>query len=292
MGSLRRWIGFVGVLLMAQGASVAQAQRVFDLRGEDFSLWSRLGTALYQQQDIPGYTARTLILTGPFNEGSAASAFASYTPVVDMNAPFTAYFFFFMSPGANGAGDGMTFIMTSNAGALGIGGSELGYGGSGLDGYAFAIDTFNFEGEPVAPSLQILENGSVQPISFFETGIADIRDPNYFVWNAVVSYVPSGNGDETGTLTATIEQAFDETSYTVSAPVNWQNVGQPVIDPTTELYVGRPLRFGFSAGTGAADDGHFVHALTPAPEPGLGAMIFAGTAVLGVASRRRLASTR
>ncbi len=89
MNALRRIVGWVGLLLFMQGASTAQAQlqlgRTFDLRFEDYSLWTRLGTTNYQESEVPGFTSRILILTGPFQADSAAAAFSAYTPVVDLN---------------------------------------------------------------------------------------------------------------------------------------------------------------------------------------------------------------
>lgn len=291
MQTLRRIVVFLGLLFVLQDANVAQAQlqigRTFDLRFEDYSLWSLLGTAQYQEQEVPGYTSRIVILTGPFQADSAAATFSSYAPVVDLNQPFTVHFWFFMANGEVAVGDGMTFIMTSSAPALGGGGSDLGYGGSGLDGFAFGIDTFSFQDEPVAPSIQILANGSTAPLAATETGIPSLVDPSFFTWTATVSYEPSGNDDETGTLTGVLEQAAGNLVFTVSAPVDWTTTGQAIFDPETEEYVGRKLRFGFSAGTGLADDGHFLQALTPAPEPGLTVALGAGTALLGFVARRR-----
>ena len=53
------------------------------------------------------------------------------------------------------------------------GGSDLGYGGSGMNGYAFAVDTFNFDDEPQAVSVQILGDGSSTPLAYTETGLTD-----------------------------------------------------------------------------------------------------------------------
>lgn len=291
MSALRRIV--VGLVLVfgMQGASVAQAQvaigPTFDLRFENYSLWSRLGTASYQGSLIPDYVAHTLILTGPQQADSAGAAFSPYETTINLNEPFTVSFYFFMAPGQVLSGDGMTFIMTSSAPALGTGGSDLGYGNSGLDGYAFGIDTFSFAEETQAPSLQILASGSSFPIASVATGLPSLMDPSFFTWVATVRYEPSGNGDETGTLTGQLDQAEGELVFTVSAPVDWSNTGLAVFDPETEEYVGRNLRFGFSAATGLSDDGHFVLGLEPLPEPGVAAMLVAGTAFLGTVVRRR-----
>lgn len=291
MNALRRIVIGLFLVFGIQGSSVAQAQvaigPTFDLRFENYSLWSRLGTTSYQGSLIPDYVSHMLILTAPQQDDSAAAAFSPYETTINLNEPFTVSFYFFMAPGQVLSGDGMTFIMTSSAPALGFGGSDLGYGGSGLDGYAFGIDTFAFGDETQAPSLEILEGGSATPIASVATGLPSLMDPSFFTWVGTVSYEPSGNEDETGTLTGRLDQAEGELVFTVSAPVDWSNTGQAVFDPETEQYVGRNLRFGFSAATGLSDDGHFVLGLEPLPEPALAAMLFAGTTFLGSVARRR-----
>ena len=103
MSALRRIV--VGLVLVfgMQGASVAQAQvaigPTFDLRFENYSLWSRLGTASYQGSLIPDYVAHTLILTGPQQADSAGAAFSPYETTINLNEPFTVSFYFFMAPG-------------------------------------------------------------------------------------------------------------------------------------------------------------------------------------------------
>jgi len=127
---------------------------------------------------------------------------------LDFDQAFSFSFSFYTPRGIELAGDGMTFVLTpdnpatSNVGnPASTGGSNLGYGGSGLSGLAFAIDTFNFSGEPTAPSIQILQNGSVSPVSFTEISLPGLYDPGYFQWNASLDFTPSGMSDQTGTLT-------------------------------------------------------------------------------------------
>lgn len=195
----------------------------------DFTTWNLYGSAS-ASNSTPGngFTYSNLSLTSPGTGGQGGAAFAPSTVNLDFNQAFTITFDFFISPGTVTAGDGMTFVLTpDNPDTVNggnplepSGGSDLGYGNSGLSGLAFAIDTFNFVGEPIAPSIQILENGSVTPLASTETGLTDIRDPSYFQWGTTLSYTPSGLDDFTGTLTGTIDQFIGGLSFSVSATVD------------------------------------------------------------------------
>lgn len=280
----------LSVLFLAGLASgTAQAQGpVFNGVGAgdliDFTKWSLYGDAS-ASNSTPGngFTYSLLSLTPPGNGDQAGAAFAPSTVMLDFNQSFTITFDFYMTPGLVAAGDGMTFVLTPddpdtvNEGnpLEPSGGSDLGYGNSGLSGLAFAIDTFNFEDEPTSPSIQILENGSVTPLKFTETGLTDIRDQSYFQWVTTLSYTPSGLEDMMGTLTGTIEQFIDSQSFSVSANVN----GALLHDV--------PLYYGFTAGNGLADDGHHVSSAVPVPEPETWAMLLAGLGLVGFAARRR-----
>ena len=250
----------------------------------DFTTWNLYGDAtVLNETPGNGFTYSNLWLTTPGIGSQAGAAFAPTTVALDFNQAFTITFDFFMSPGTVLVGDGMTFVLTPddpgtvNGGSplVPSGGSDLGYGNSGLSGLAFAIDTFNFSGEPVSPSIQILENGSVTPLAYTETGLADIRDPSYFQWNTVLSYAPSGASDSMGTLTGTINQFIGGLSFSVNAPVDG-----------TSLH-NTPLYYGFTAGNGVADDGHYVSSAIPVPEPETYAMLLAGLGLVGWTARRR-----
>lgn len=251
----------------------------------DFTTWNLYGNAsAFNDTPGNGFTYSILSLTSPGAGGQAGAAFAPNTVALDFNQAFTINFDFYISPGSVVAGDGMTFVLTpddpntvNGGGPLApSGGSDLGYGNSGLSGLAFAIDTFNFSGEPIAPSIQILENGSVTPLAYTETGIADIRDPSFFQWGATLSYAPSGLDDMQGTLTGTIDQFIGSQSFSVSATVDG-----------TSLH-SLPLYYGFTAGNGLADDGHSISSAIPVPEPETYAMLLAGLGLVGFATRRRL----
>lgn len=264
---------------LASGAAQAQGP-VFNGVGAgnliDFSTWSMYGNASWLN-DTPGngFTYSILTLTQQGTGGQAGAAFAPTTTMLDFNQAFTITFDFYISPGTVVAGDGMTFVLTpddpglSNLGDVSTGGSNLGYGNSGLTGLAFAIDTFNFQDEPAAPSIQILQNGDVTPLAYTETGLADIRDPSYYQWQTMLSYTPSGLNDMTGTLTGTINQYIGGLSFSVSLSLNGANLSGVSLHNV-------PLYYGFTAGNGLADDGHHVSSAVPVPEPETYLMLLAG----------------
>lgn len=280
-----RMIKATAVLAASLGAispAVAQGP-VFNGAGAgdliDFTTWNLYGNASVQNTTPGnGFTYSNLSLTSPGTGGQAGAAFAPTTVSLDFDQSFTITFDFYITPGTVVAGDGMTFVLTGddpdNIGGDAItvnGGSDLGYGGSGLGGLAFAIDTFNFGGEPVSPSIQFLENGSATPVAYTETGLSDIRDPSYYQWGVELSYTPSGNGDQLGTLTGTINQFIGTQSFSVSTAVDGNLLG---------LH-GVPVHYGFTAGNGLADDGHHISSAVPVPEPETWAMLLAGLGLVG-----------
>lgn len=275
---------FVGVLALgfmgntqAQGVSIGNPF-------VDFTTWSMYSDATVIN-DTPGngFTYSILHLTHPGVGSEAGAAFAPTPIALDYNQAFTFDFSFFTPPGSGPNGDGMTFVLTPddpsvvNGGSpMNVnGGSDLGYGGSGLSGFAFAIDTFHFSGEPVSPSIQILQDGDAgAPLAFTETSLSSIYDPGYFQWSAILDYTPSGNDDETGTLTGTITQFVGSLSFSVSTTVDWSS------------YSGVPVYYGFTAGSGLADDGHYVSSAMAVPEPETYAMLLVGLGLVGWRLRR------
>lgn len=251
----------------------------------DFTTWNLYGDATASNiTPGNGFTYSILTLTTPGTGGQAGAAFAPDTVALDFNQAFTITFDFYIGAGTVAAGDGMTFVLTPddpdtiNGGSplVPSGGSDLGYGNSGLSGLAFAIDTFNFGGEPIAPSIQILENGSVTPLAYTETGLADIRDPSYYQWSTTLSYTPSGLDDMQGDLTGTIDQFIGSLSFSVSATVDGSSLDNV------------PLYYGFTAGNGLADDAHSISSAVPVPEPETWGMLLAGLGLVGFAARRRM----
>lgn len=255
----------------AQGVSLATGL-------VDFDSWSLFGSAsVLNQTPGNGFIYSQLILTQGTG-GEAGAGFAPDALFLNFNQSFSFDFHFFI-PVSNGLrGDGMTFTLAGAPG-VGFGGSGLGYGGLAPNSVAFAIDTFNFSGEPVSPSLQILQDGSTNPLAVTETGLGDaIRDPD-FQWYAKVLYTPSGNDDETGTLEGTIEH-LNLGTFSVSALVNLSTLGQATAG-------GHFVFFGFTASNGAATDQHHVTSAVAAPVPVPAALWLLGSALGGLGVLRR-----
>ncbi len=262
---------FVPAALAQQGVSIATGGSL-----TDFTAWTLAGNATAANLTPGnGFTYSLLTLTQTGTGGQAGSGFAPTALALNFNQPFYFDFNFFIPASSDLRGDGMTFTMASAAG-LGSGGSGLGYEGINHS-VALAIDTFHFDGEPVSPSLQILTQGSTTPLAATPTGLGDsIRDPN-FQWFASVSYVPSGNDDNTGTLTGRIEH-LNLGTFEVASSVDFGALG----------LAGNPVFYGFTAGNGLATDGHLVTSAVPVPEPTRWALLALGlVAVVARTLRRR-----
>jgi len=241
----------------------------------DFTSWNLYGSA--QAQNFTpgnGFTYSNLRLTTQGTGDQAGAGFAPTALVMDFNQPFSFDFHFFIPVSGDLRGDGLTFVLAGAPG-VGNGGSGLGYEGLS-NSVAFAIDTFSFDDEPVSPSLQILAGGSTTPLASTVTGLGDaIRDPD-FQWYASVSYLPSGNGDFTGTLTGTIEH-LNLGSFSVSAGVDFGAID------------GSAVAYGFTASNGLATDGHHVtSAIAVVPEPDSRWLMLAGGLLLAAWARRRM----
>ncbi|WP_446809515.1 lectin-like domain-containing protein [Methylomonas sp. 2BW1-5-20] len=267
------------VLLALVAAPAASSAQGVSLTSEytDFTTWNVFGSAkAVNTTPGNGFTYSDLQLTFPGVDDSAGAGFAPNTITLDFNQAFSFDFNFFIPTFGGVRGDGLTFTLTDVAG-VGTGGSGLGYEGLS-NSLAFAVDTFNFDGEPKSPSIQILQNGDVTPLAYTETGLGDsIRDINY-QWRATFSYTPSGLDDEKGDLTGTIYHAnLGSFSVTASA-VDLSNLG-------TAVAGGHQLYYGFTAGNGLADDGHFVTSAAPVPVPA--AFWLFGSAILGLVGFNR-----
>ena len=147
------------------------------------------------------------------------------------------------------------------------------------------VRRFGQVGEPISPSLQLLQAGSVEPLAATETGLGDAIRALDYQWRGTLSYIASGNGDESGTLTGRIEHLTLGT-YSVSALVDLSGVGSAAFDDD-DNYLGRTVYYGFSAGNGLADDGHFVTSAAPVPLPTAGWLLVSALAGVGALGRRR-----
>jgi hypothetical protein len=274
----------------------AQALDVDLGQNVDFSTWTLLGAARTYTTPALAYPggpvvgiAHELVLTDAVSD-SVGAGFAPDTLRINFNQDFSFRFQAFLY-GSDIRGDGMSFVLTTQTTpALGGGGSDLGYGGSGMPGYAFAIDTFDFPGQPESPSLQILRDGSATPVAYTETGLGDdIR--NLQSWSVEVRYTASGNNDETGLLEASIFRP-DLGSFSVRSAADWSVIGSAETDPDTGDYLGRRVLYGFTVSNGLASDGHLVTSLAPVPEPSTYAMLLAGLALMVSLVGRRSVSRR
>ena len=269
----------LSTLLITAGLATAShaAQGVSLATGfTDFTTWSHFGSALsFNQTPGNGFTYSDLELTQTGQGGQAGAGFAPTTLTLDFDQAFSFDFHFFIPTNAGLRGDGLSFTLATAPG-VGTGGSGLGYENLASASVAFAIDTFHFSGEPVSPSLQILQAGSVSPLAATETGLGDaIRDPN-FQWYARVDYTPSGLGDQAGLLSGRIEH-INLGVFTVAANVDFAALGM----------VGSPLYYGFTGANGLADDGHFVTSGVPVPEPSEWVLLGAGLAAVALMTRQQ-----
>jgi hypothetical protein len=272
--------------VLAAFALAARAQQGVDLLDQnhspDFPSWTLYGTATaLNSTPGNGFTYSTLDLTRAGTGGQAGAGWAPQTLAMDFNSAFSFRFAFNIHNTPDQLrGDGLTFVLADATGVGGTG-SELGYGGLSSHSVAFAVDTFNFTGEPVSPSVQILTGGSSTPVAYTETGLGNsVRNAQYALIGTL-SYAPSGHGDNAGTLTGKIWNP-DLGSFSVQAPVDFAALA----------LAGVPVYYGFTAANGLATDGHTIQWGAPAaavPEPGSWAMILAGLACLGLIARRRRA---
>lgn len=252
----------------------------------DFTSWSVYGSASAANSTSGnGFSYSVLALTQPGSNSSIGAAFAPAPIALNLDEAFSFDFYFYIVGDAL-RGDGLSFTLAREPGSGGAG-SALGY--EGIDhSVALAFDTFNFDDEPASPSLQLLQNGSTQPLAVTETGLGDDIRNSWAQSLVTLSFSPSGMGDATGTLSGSFlyytmpDDPFSYTVYTVSATIDLSSLLAEGQNPQDAL-----LYYGFTAANGAASDGHFIASAAPVPEPGAGLMLLAGLASLGLLTARR-----
>ncbi len=277
---LRKTCCIAAMLAMAwSGASHAEQGVSLASGFTDFTSWTKFGSATaVNTTPGNGFTYSLLSLTSTGIGGQAGAAFAPQAISLDLNQSFSFNFNFFIransdiDPDKNVRGDGLTFTLAATPG-VGNAGSGLGYEDLS-NSVAFAVDTFHFDGEPVSPSLQILQNGSVTPLAVTETGLGNgIRDTGFQLLGRV-QYTPSGGGDDKGTLKGSV--LYGAQTFSVSTEVDLSGLGNTVY-------------YGFTASNGLATDGQFITAAAPVPEPSTYAMLLVGMALLAAVARKRMA---
>lgn len=276
---LTRSLALAG-LLATSVAVPAQAQTTIDLitGPVDFTSWSLLGSASAANfTPGNGFTYSLLQLTQPGSGDQAGAAYAPEALLFDFNQPFQVSWVWSIPVIDGLRGDGFTFTLNT-APVLGGGGSSLGYeSGDSPSSIALAIDTFDFGGDdPVSPSLQLLQGGSITPVAATETGLGDaIRDPD-FAWFGQLRYEPSGLDDHAGTLIGRIEH-INLGSFEVQAAVDFMALGM----------VDQLVYYGFTGANGLATDGHTIQWGAPVPEPETWALMGAGLALLSLRRMRQ-----
>ena len=219
------------------------------------------------------------------DEGDKRGSAWVLTPLsVPDESAFSASFEFRIS-GSNGPGDGMAFVMHSgDADALGAGGSGLGYDGIGSNFLAVEFDTFDFhdpddpDSETVAPHVAIQLNDSdlvIHPserVAAYPSLVRGSGDPNLFAW---VDFDPNNN---------TLSVFLSESNVKPVSALLFYELSEGLAS-----LIGSEIRFGFTAGTGAAYSQHevFNFSTTPVPLPAAAWLLFSGLAGLGFVGRRR-----
>ena len=269
--------------VLAASAFAAQAQQGVDLLDQShspaFPSWTLYGSATaLNTTPGNGFTYSTLDLTRAGTGNQAGAGWAPQALTIDFNRAFTFRFAFNIHNNADQVrGDGLSFVLADVTGVGGTG-SDLGYGGLSAHSVAFAVDTFNFSGEPISPSVQILRGGSSAPVAYTETGLGDrIRNAQYALIGTV-NYTPSGHGDSAGTLKGTIWNP-DLGSFSVQSQVDFAAL----------QLAGVPVYYGFTGANGLATDGQTIQWGAPVaavPEPGGWALMLAGLGSFGLIARR------
>ncbi|TAK52215.1 MAG: hypothetical protein EPO25_14165 [Gammaproteobacteria bacterium] len=220
----------------------------------------------------------------------AGSAWLTDPVTITDNNGFNAYFEFQITNDPDGwiPGDGMAFVVRAGlADALGGNGSDLGYGGLAGTMLAVEFDTFalDSEAEGDVPHVALYLDGvdisaGASPVelrSALDFGLVRVAgDPNLFAW---VDF-------DAGSQKLSVFLNGNDTKPSAALMV-WDLVSG------LETFLGSDqIRFGFTAGTGAADSEHrvddFTLAVTTVPLPAAAPLLVSGLlGLFGVAGWRR-----
>ena len=285
MSNPSRQVALLSALVLGVNALlVAAPANAVTVWGQD---WQLNGDAT-QNPPEPG-TPTSIVLTP--DEGDKVGSAWVLTPLsVTDESAFSASFEFRIS-GSNGPGDGMAFVMHGgDADALGAGGSGLGYDGLGSNFLAVEFDTFDFndpddpDSETVAPHVAIQLNDSdlfIHPserVAAYPSLVRDSGDPNLFAW---VDFDPNNN---------TLSVFLSESNVKPVSALLFYDLSD--LSEGLASLIGSEIRFGFTAGTGAAYSQHevFNFSTTPVPLPAAVWLLLSGLCGLGFVGRRRAAA--
>lgn len=259
---------------------------------EDFTTWARNGSATLDASTT--VLQLTTLSDGTIPFGAAGSAWASTK--VSFAHDFSLAFNFTIDEGSGADGFALVF-QKSAAGstALGGAGGDLGYSGIG-NSFGFVFDTWDnglgFSlADPAGQNVGWVEGGvmsslsggsSAVDLSFLGAGGLRGASPRF----AQINYEANLGGGGYGQLSLYL--SADGVSYQLveaRGTTDWAATFGGSADDVT---------FGFTAGTGAANDHHnissvFLDQTIPAvPEPESVALVLAGLSVAGIALRRRV----
>ena len=230
--------------------------------------WTLNGSAKLQK--LPDGGGFRLRLT-PNQTGQAGSAFLSSPIAFGAAFKFSYYFQFQMTDANFQASDGMTFILqTEGPTALGAGGGCLGYAGSGSNCTApyaggitpsVAVEFDTWQNSPFDINdnhVAILTDGQLNDLDpQTPYGVTNCQPTGAFgcmnngdVWSVWIDY------DGTSLQVAVADDSDIRPANLISYPLDIRSI------------LGQPFAYiGFTAGTGAGDENHYVMNFRPALGP-------------------------
>lgn len=282
---------FKNVLTLVAAGWLASSAYAADVG--DFTTWTRNGSTTLDASTT--VLQLTTLSDGSIPFGAAGSAWAPTK--VSFAHDFSLSFNFTIEGGSGADGFALVFQKAAaGTAALGAAGGDLGYSGVG-NSFGFVFDTWDnglgfSQSDSAGHNVGWVEGGVMSPVSG-GTSAADLSflgasglrgaSPRF----AQVNYEANLGGGGYGQLSLYL--SADGVSYQLveaRGTTNWAGTFGGSVEDVT---------FGFTAGTGAANDRHnisavFLEQATPAvPEPESVALVLAGLTVAGVVLRRRVA---